>query len=715
MPAGSRHTPMRPVLMGSMALVMVVLSAGSAYAATSPSPSASPSASASASDSPQDGTSADDLAAVEEVVVSESPTPPSEDELAVGIDRWIAYNTTATAVGGAGLATASLPMPVGLEPIRVRGTLESIADNNGTVRIRIGPNFVELDAAKGGDWALTVPANAVVDNNLTIEVRNTLIPPPGECVGDSTTTETIRDIEVGFLGRETPPTTVAGFFSPPVQKVSLVSPDSTDIEVAEATLSTAGALATRYGSSVPVIPLTESQFAADPSSLVDTDGPNRIVRLVPTDAAVVSVSVTNPGVPTLTLSGPTAELADAGAALASAGLGLAAVPEATELSEQRSAQLAQTLTFTQLGAEKPTLSGLGRLNYSIPVTQDRFGGPIDSYTIHVEGAHTPVPEGGSAIASLLWNDQLVQSIALTDDDQYAADVTVDGSLVRRDNTLTIRVDSSAPAGQCSTDVQPLSQQPMQLDVDGSASTIAASAGQTLASGFTRFPQAFSSDLRIAFGSGGVNADLVQAACSLVVSLQRAAASQLDISAEDFDTFLAGAYPGMVVGATPEDANALEAPLRFELMRTLNAESTDFEVSVDGPFAALEAFTTDGRNLLMLGSTNPVAESTPLMQEIATEIENSEFGWFGLLDNLVVAQPNAELLYLNSGSVIPQQTPLTEGRKLPPWWLMLIAVVVVLILIRWWFAHRRKKRIAKRIAEVKAATATEPVEQPPDLS
>jgi len=89
MPSGTRHQPMRPVLMGSMALVMIVLSAGSAYAATSPSPSPSAAASASpsASDAPTDGTTADDLAAVDEAVSTEPAPVATEDELAVGIDR----------------------------------------------------------------------------------------------------------------------------------------------------------------------------------------------------------------------------------------------------------------------------------------------------------------------------------------------------------------------------------------------------------------------------------------------------------------------------------------------------------------------------------------------------------------------------------------------------------------------------------------------------
>ncbi len=113
----------------------------------------------------------------------------------------------------------------------------------------------------------------------------------------------------------------------------------------------------------------------------------------------------------------------------------------------RFAQAKSVLTLADLGSEKPTLSGLGRLTYSLPVSQDKFGTPVGSFAIHLEGAHTPVPEGGSATASLLWNDQLVQSLALGADDQYVADATIDGTLVRRDNILVVRIDVAAPSGQ----------------------------------------------------------------------------------------------------------------------------------------------------------------------------------------------------------------------------------------------------------------------------
>jgi len=706
MAAGTRHLPVRPALAGALALTFLAMSVGTAQGVTSPSPS--PSASASAADpSPSPSSSESAEPTLNEITTND------ENGLAVGIDRWIPYTSTATAVGGNGLATTTLPIPKGLVPIKLRGRLVSVADTPGVVRIRVGTNWVEMDAEKGGLFELALPIDAAVDDAVTVEVRNTLEPGKGECEGDFTTTETIQDLELGFIGRETPPTTIAGFFSPPVQKVTLVSPDTSDLDVIEATLAGAGAIATRYTNTTPIVSQTESQFAADPTALSDANGPNRIVRIAPNDADIVSVDITNPGVPTMTLSGPADKLAVAAASLASPGLGLAAVANATELAEERFGVTAYTLTLAELGAEKPTLSGLGRLTFSLPLAQDRFGSAVDAFDIHLEGAHTPVPEGGLSTASILWNDQLVASQNLENNDDYAVDVSIDPSLVRRDNFLVIRVDATPPGGNCGNAVQP-----MQLDINGLKSTVSATPGQSLRTGFTRFPQAFDNTLHVAFGSGAITPELISAACSMIVSLQHASSQQMEITAEGFDTFLGAAYPGMVIGATPSDANALKAPLRYEEWRAVNTLSTDFTVTVDRAFAALEAFEFDGRNILMLGGTAPPEVSEPLITKIADEAENGEFGWFALRDDLLIAQPNADLLFMASSGIVPQTTVTAEGRALPPWWILIIGVIAALILIRWLWGRRRKRLLNRRIAAAQAAeeSVTDAAqEMPPELS
>ncbi len=708
-----RRTASRGMSIVALATAASILAAMPAIAAESPSPSPSASASESAPASPSPtpivapapsatvSSNSDQFAeAIAEAAnasdteeATEQPKPTAE-ELAVGIARIIPYKSTATAVGADGLATATIAIPAGLVPIVVKGTLTSVADNPGVVRIRIGKNYVELDAEVGGDWELAVPPGSVVDRNLTIEVRNTLELPEGVCAYDTTTTETIDDIRVGFIGRETPPTTIAGFFSPPVQKVTIVGPADT-IADAEATLAAVGALARRYDQSVTLTVSSPEDFAADPDNLVDTNGPNRIVKLVPNDDASTTIKIDNPGVPRMTISGPASKLPAAAASLESIGLGLAAVPDATELAETENPDTTSVLTLTDLGAPKPTLEGLGRLTYVLALRQDVFGGPVQSAAVHLEGVHTPVPTNASATTSILWNDQLVSSSLMEGGDIYSVDVSVPPSLMRRDNFLTVRVDAVSRTGSCESGQI---TQSFQLDIDGNASTITGTPGQSLAPGFGRFPQTLGNNLRVAFGSRALTPSMVESAADLVIALQRASTTPMTVSCEDFDTFISASYPGVVVGATPDDANALKAPLRFEPWRTVTLDLTEFTVTVDGEFAALEAFDIDGRDVVLLGGTDPAAESESLQRSLAEEAANGVFGWFGLNGTLLIAQPGAEFLPLQTGELVPQSTTLAESRQLPLWWLIAIGVVLLIIIARMVTLWRRRRRIKRAVAD-----------------
>jgi hypothetical protein len=686
----------------------VVTLAGPAGAAETPSPSPTPSPSATASPAAEPtatpgatptpettglgGEIADDL---DQAGDGDTVLNQSGAQLGIEIGKLIAYETTATAIGANGLATATLAIPAGLVPVVLRGRLTSVADNPGVVRIRVGSNSIEMDAETGGPFQIAVPADAIIDRNVTVEVRNTLTLPEGECVFDTTTTETISDLVLGFVGKETPPDTIAGFFSPPVKQVTIVA-DADDIGEAEAVMEAAGAMARRYDANVDVRVVTSAEFAADAASLRPDPGPKRIVRLQFDDTESTVVSIDDPGVPRMTITGPSDQVSEAASALESVGLGLAAVPEATQLTETETGAGTTVLSLADLGAPKPTMSGLGRLSFAVAVSQDRFGGPVQSVDVHLEGVHTPIPDSAAATASILWNDQLIWSQIVGDTDQFVADVTVEPSQLTRDNVLTVRVDAVNDSGGCSGNSN--ATQGFQLDLDGVASTLTARPGQTLAEGFERFPQAFGGDLRVAFGSGSVTSDLVKAGASMVISMQRAAVNPLDITCEDFDTFAAAAYPGMVIGATPEDATTLNAPLRFEELRVVDFELTKFTVEVDEPFAALEAYDVDGRNILLLGSTAPAAQSAPLMSRIADEAQNGEFGWFGFKGTMIVAQSDGPLLSLSTATLVPQASVVAESRQIPLWWIIAIGAIVLLILIRLIMLWRRRRQIDEVIEE-----------------
>lgn len=703
-----------------VAAVTALLLAVPAGAAETPSPSPSPTETAAAESpaaSPTDATptpattglDGDGVDVVETTDEGTTALSEASEALGVEIGKLIEYETTATAIGANGLATATLAIPAGLVPVILQGRLTSVADNPGVVRIRVGSNSIEMDAETGGRFQLAVPADAINDRSVTVEVRNTLTLPEGECVFDTTTTETISGLVLGFVGKETPPDTIAGFFSPPVKQVTIVA-DADSIGEAEAVMEAAGAMARRYDANVDLRVLTSAEFAADRTALVPDPGPKRIVRLQFDDTEKTVVSIDNPGVPRMTITGPADQVSEAAAALESVGLGLAAVPDAAQLTETETGGGSTVLTLADLGTPKPTMSGLGRLSYAVAVSQDRFGGPVQTIDVHLEGVHTPVPDNAAATASILWNDQLIWSQIVSDTDQFVADVTVEPSQLTRDNVLTVRVDAVNDSGGCSGDTN--ATQGFQLDLDGIASTLTARPGQTLPEGFDRFPQAFGGDLRVAFGSGPVTSDLVKAGASMVISMQRAAVNPLDVTCEEFSTFVDAAYPGMVIGATPEDAVALNAPLRFEDLRVVDFELTKFTVEVDEPFAALEAYDVDGRNILLLGSTAPTEQSAPLMMRIADEAVSGEFGWFGFKGTMVVAQSDGPLLSLSTATLVPQPSVVAESRQLPVWWLIAIGVILLLIIARLIMLWRRRRQIDEAIEE---HAADDGVEQGPPVT
>lgn len=312
---------------------------------------------------------------------------------------------------------------------------------------------------------------------------------------------------------------------------------------------------------------------------------------------------------------------------------------------------------------------------------------MSAFAIHLEGGNTPTPAGGIVRASVLWNDLIVDSQSITNTDSYVVDVPIDSSLVKRDNTLTIRLEAVPPGGYCST--TPL---PAELDINGAGSTITGTPGQSLSEGFERFPQVLADSLPIAFGAGDVSASTLRAAAHLVSALQRASAIHLTVSLVDLADFKKEGYPGVVIGATPADAKALKAPLRFEPWRAVDASGKNFTVTVDEPFAALEAFEVSGRDIVLLGSTAPAPVGAALVDSLAVQADAAPFGWFPLIGDLLVAQNGLPLLSLSTATIVPQASIATEF-TVPLWLIIAGAALLIIVVARLIAVARRRRRIA----------------------
>lgn len=591
------------------------------------------------------------------------------------------YSVSLSAIGEGGQASTALPIPVGLSPVTLVGKVTAIAASDGVAVISVGTSQTEVSVRAGGTFELAVPAGTVVNSELVLTVLNRLSPQPNElCSYDSSTTVTLADIQIVATGTEIPPTTVADFFSPAVRNITVVVPDAQNFSVNEAALTAMATLSAKYGRDTVIT-------AAVSSDAISPPGPGvRVVVIAANFDATTTLTLSDSGVPTLTLTGPATELSAAAAALGGATLGLAGAPTVSALAENNAAAPRSVFTLADFGTAQPTLAGVGRLTYSTTVSQSRFGGPVSSFTLHLEGGNTPTPPGGIVTATVLWNDLIVDSQSIASTDAYSVDAVIDSTLVKRDNTLTIRLEAIPPGGYCST--TPL---PAELGINGSASTIAGQPGQTLAAGFQRFPQVLTNTVRIAFGTDGADESTLIQAAHLISSLQRASTTPLTVNLVTLADFGKASYPGVVIAATPADAAALKTPLRFEAWRAVDASGKKFTVTVDGPFAALEAFDAGGRDLLILGGTAPAGQSSVLTDSLAIQADANPFGWFVLTGDLLVAQPGLPLLALSTATIVPQASVANEF-TVPLWLIIAVAVLLLVIVARLIAVGRRKQRI-----------------------
>jgi hypothetical protein len=191
--------------------------------------------------------------------------------------------------------------------------------------------------------------------------------------------------------------------------------------------------------------------------------------------------------------------------------------------------------------------------------------------------------------------------------------------------------------------------------------------------------------------------MLTSASHLVSTLQRASIPQLRVNVVDTDEFLAASYPGVIVGATPADADQLKAPLRFAPWRAVSTAGTEFTVTVDGPFAALESFAPGGRDVLLLGSTEPPEASSSLALSLAESADADPFGWFVFSGDLLVAQPGLPILALATATIVPQ-VEVTSEFVIPLWIAIALGAVILIAVARIISLSRRKRRIDNVVDE-----------------
>ncbi len=594
------------------------------------------------------------------------------------------------AVASTGTQRATFDVPAGTTPVALTGRLTANGQLEGVTSLFVGERVAaEITADDPRTVDVPLAATDVQDGQINIGLRyDPVRVDDKKCRVPETANVTLEGITLRLAGDPTPPTTVGNFFAPGVNEIAVVIAEGSPDDVLKAGLAAVGALSHRYDDRAKIRLATAASLKSPMA---------RTVAIKAGTGDVTAKIEASLPVPTLTLTGEGDGLAAAAAAFGSDSLALADASGATRLSENATPKESLSRTLLSLGSERVQLGGYGRSSGYVQASQADFGGPVSALEVTLTGQTSDIPKDVDAILSIYWNDFLIGSRALTDPESLNWRLKVSKTLLRSGNGMTMQVDAIPRDGDCLG----IAGLPIRVDIDGRASTIKATRGSSGDAGFAQFPQVLGGHLPVALaGSGRDRTTQAIDASRIVASLQRATRTPLAIDLVSSDKLASGSESGLLVGADGAAADKLKAPLRFAAFRQISGNSTEFGVETTQPFAALEAFRTGDRNVLMLGGWQSGSEK--LATKVANYVESRSDGWGSLSGDIVVmSAKSTDATTLASTTLVPQEDVADDFRGYAKWVLSGL-LGIVLIGLAGVFVERRRRNAIRAYVDAQEA-------------
>lgn len=617
-------------------------------------------------------------------------------------------NASATASNNSSQTTQVRVAP-GLTPRSIRGRInapESLTGDiprQGTVTVTAGGQRVYSGPAREANFNTRLTTARVANGVLPVTLTYSVPSLRDDFCAANDQQISLDRVRVNFGGTQAAPTSVANFLPPGVNAVNVLLPANPSTDLISAGLSAVGAATYKLESNAQV---RMSLGTLDPRI---TRVPGARVIALTEGANPVATSITsNAELPQLNLSGSGVELAQAASALGGAQLPIAGAARTQGLSQEIQPTIDLTQSFKSLGADNPNLSGWGTQSLFVGVDQSSFGAGISDVNVRLVGTHTAIPANVTSTLNVYWNDNLIASEVLDATTDLDIRASVPNINVQPQNGLRITLTSVPNNGDCSGSSRLI---PMNLSLDSDLSQVVTTRGQTIPSGFERFPQAFGGNLPVAFGEGTSTQQAAVQASLLVASLQRVNQRQLAVKVVPLSEVVGTSTSALVVGADSTTSNDLSSPLRLEEFRSLASSNLEFGVGIDIAYAALQAFATGNRNLIMLGSWAPnesVANpSQQLEMSLAEMVYSQGQGWNSLGTDILLAQPNQAPVQIDSNTVIPQPAVTSEYSTVLWWVILVILLFFGLGLWRYLSVRRTRRKVTQYVdAQEEADRANE---------
>lgn len=561
--------------------------------------------------------------------------------------RDLGTDPTLAFYGLQGAQQLTIPVPPGLRPAALTAEVELPVNLViGSITVTQDERTIsrsDLPAADRAPIRLPLDGVEIRDNAVTVQVRTNLVPPQGYCVVDGSDPLKLSNTALEYAGVERPPTTVADFLPPILQRLTIFVPDKPSMAEADAAVKMTASVVAHYGDQavrVGVAPLVgdDPLPAAAPfeRQIVIREGPEPAVSLLG-----------SAGVPSLLVTGPAGELANQTRLLASGDLVRLALSSRAVVGPLKDAPVlpANSTTMRELGQPELSATALTNPQVTVGLDQTRLGRAAKRIRVHLFGSYTPLPQNLSG--------QVVVSVNGEQVDRWAADgggtidrwIDVPDRLLQRYNNLGVAVNAAGNTGQCGQSA------PITVTVDGDTTITSEPADPPVPAGFQSIPQALMPRVEI-----GVTEDLfadTSRAAIIVAGLQRMSALPIDTAVVGLQDAIGSPNPAVLIAAEGWTDDRVVLPVNAS-GDTVSLDAADgsgepVSLTIDPRlrYGSLQAVYTDGRTVLVATSNR----AAPQLDSLLGWLNEDSRRWDRLTGAAVLSAPD--------------QQPVTVSAELPP--------------------------------------------------
>ncbi|UNB56264.1 MULTISPECIES: cellulose biosynthesis cyclic di-GMP-binding regulatory protein BcsB [unclassified Mycolicibacterium] len=581
----------------------------------------------------------------------------------------------------------TVPVPSGFSIIRLRGLIHAPVD--------FAAGFVEIVDRRGAlmatiDLPAVAPNQAVVPFDvdvaaaqadasgvgLSFTVRE--VPRPGQERCGLGERVVISDLTAVFAGNETAPTTIATFFPPVLQRLTIYAPTDAEDAEKQGVLTLASAVARMYRPQSTAITVVNQPRGASPPPAP------QFTRAIVVERGDAGLEVINAGTSDafLKLTGRGDQLAEQASLVINQLQSLAQVPNA-RVSKAGSdvGPESDEATFGQLKLTGES-SVLRTSKFTVGVDRSALGARVDGVQVHLLATHTPVADADSASVMVSVNGQAVYTAPLRDSGRVDAVFDVPGEFLKQRVNFDFDLTFS-PRQLCSPTIAP-----MTFELDPRSTLTMRRGGQPLG-GFGAVPSEFSPEFLVALdGSGPSQLDFASRVVANIARQTEAPLRPRVVNVKD----AAGASTGALIVANSATlrSTSLRPPIGGESSDVQVALRDELRADINGGLASIQVFADQPRDRTVVLVTSSGAWS--LIEPLFGHIDQLPNGWSSLSGDVLAAGAEGTVTELAIGPEGIAPTTDQDGANSPPIWLaigagVLAAAVLGLGAALWWRRRR----------------------------